>query len=231
MTFTHPLGGDVRSLSPNPIALSDLPSLSYVAVTPAHNEAANLHRLATSLAAQIIKPREWLIVDDRSTDDTRAIALALGREHDWIRVVQTAGSATSALSEGLGRRLAKEALAFSFGVETIREPPSVVVKLDADISFGPDFFARLLRAFESDETLGIAGGICHEWAPDHAEWRPHFVTGSHVRGATRAYRWDCLQAVLPFEPRQGWDGIDSSKANAHGWSSRSIDGLPFSTIG
>jgi 4,4'-diaponeurosporenoate glycosyltransferase len=43
-------------------------------IIPARNEAHNLPRLLESLAAQSIKPREVIVVDDSSTDDTAEVA-------------------------------------------------------------------------------------------------------------------------------------------------------------
>jgi hypothetical protein len=99
------------------------------------------------------------------------------------------------------------------------------VKLDADVSFEDDFFERLLLEFEQDSQLGIAGGICLEL--EDGVWRPQHVTGSHVRGATRAYRWSCFQQVLTLEEALGWDGIDELKAEVLGWTVRTIGHLPF----
>ena len=53
------------------------------------------------------------------------------------------------------------------------------------------------------------------------------MTGSSVWGAARAYRRTCLDAVLPFEARVGWDGIDELRANARGWRTRTIPDLAF----
>ena len=53
------------------------------------------------------------------------------------------------------------------------------------------------------------------------------MTGGTVWGATRAYRWACLQDVLPLEARHGWDGIDQLKARARGWETRTLTDLPF----
>ena len=53
------------------------------------------------------------------------------------------------------------------------------------------------------------------------------VTGSTVWGASRAFRWPCLQQILPFEERVAWDGIDEFKANARGWRTEAFENLPF----
>jgi hypothetical protein len=53
------------------------------------------------------------------------------------------------------------------------------------------------------------------------------VSRSHVRGATRGYRFSCLTEILPLEERMGWDGVDELKAAVRGWGVRSISDLPF----
>jgi hypothetical protein len=121
--------------------------------------------------------------------------------------------------------LGRDVIAFTAGVTALAEAPDVVVKLDADVSFEPDFFARLLDAFEADPRLGIASGVC--WELEAGEWRPVHVSRSHVRGATRAYRWRCYEEVGPLVQRLGWDGIDEVKAAIRGWTTGSIAGLPF----
>jgi len=47
-------------------------------IIPARNEAHNLPRLLQSLATQAVTPREILVVDDGSTDDTASIAREMG---------------------------------------------------------------------------------------------------------------------------------------------------------
>ncbi|HET8952338.1 MAG TPA: hypothetical protein VFN44_17580, partial [Solirubrobacteraceae bacterium] len=103
--------------------------------------------------------------------------------------------------------------------------PPFVVSMDADISFEPDFFERLLGEFAADERLGIASGS--GWEISNGVWKQRHLTGSTVWGAARAYRRACLEDVLPFEERLGWDGIDEFKANARGWTTRTVVDIPF----
>ena len=53
------------------------------------------------------------------------------------------------------------------------------------------------------------------------------MTGTTVWGASRAYRWGCLQELLPLEERIAWDGIDEFKANSRGWRTTTFEELPF----
>lgn len=192
--------------------------MDYALVTPVRNEAENLPRLAASVVGQTRLPSLWVIVDNGSTDETPSIARQLGAGHDWIRVLETPG-------EVVPTRGAPIVRAFLAGLEELVGRPDVIVKLDADVSFAADYFERLLDAFAADPSLGIASGTC--WELEHGAWRARFSTRSHVRGAVRAYRRECLEQVIPLEQRIGWDGIDEIKAAVRGWSTASLAGLPF----
>jgi len=200
-------------------------TLTYAAITPARDEAENLARLASCLLEQTERPLEWIVVDDGSVDGSREIVQALGDEYSWMRAISSPGVDTHAGPLETGRVGGRDVVAFKHGVSALRQRPDVVFKLDADVSFEPDFFARLLDALEADPRLGIAGGECLEL--EHGEWRPRNVTGGHVRGATRGYRWSCFEDVSPLTEQLGWDGIDEVKARLRGWETRSIGDVTF----
>jgi glycosyltransferase involved in cell wall biosynthesis len=164
-------------------------------------------------------PEAWVIVDTGSTDETPAIAAAAARDHPWIHVLALADDGGVARGGPIAR-------AFEAGLEAVAPPPDVVIKLDADITMRSDYFARLLAEFDADATLGIASGIGYERDADGA-WRQRHVTDGHVWGAARAYRWQCLQQILPLEARMGWDGVDELKAGAHGWRTGTLRHIPF----
>ena len=89
------------------------------------------------------------------------------------------------------------------------------MKVDADTSFDRDYFARLLEHFQLQSDLGIAGGSCYE-VVDGA-WQRIKVSGSHPRGASRAYRWTLLDDVFALELELGWDGVDEVMAELRGY--------------
>ena len=192
---------------------------SYAVVTPARDEADNLPRLAASLAAQTVVPESWAIVDNGSTDGTVEVARRLAAEHRWIRVLSLPGSTVADRGAPIVRAL-------QAGIAELADaPPAILVNVDADISMEPDYFGRLLAKFDADPELGIASGSAYEIR--RGSWQQRFVTGSTVWGASRAYRWDCLQELLPLEERVGWDGVDEFKANARGWRTLAFEELPF----
>jgi biofilm PGA synthesis N-glycosyltransferase PgaC len=198
---------------------------TYAAVTPARNEGANLRRLGRCLAEQTVHPTAWIIVDDGSEDDTRDTAAELAHEYPWISLEAAPAPRERGGPLVAGRRTGRDVVAFMHGVDALPQTPDVVVKLDADVSFERDFFERLLDEFAADPTLGIASGTCYEL--EDGVWRAQHSTRSHVRGATRAYRWSCALEVFPLEQRLGWDGVDELLAIVNGWRTDSIAGLPF----
>jgi glycosyltransferase involved in cell wall biosynthesis len=192
--------------------------LRYALGTPVWNEEANLPRLAARLEAQTQRPEAWVIVDTGSTDASTAEAQALAERLPWVHAV--------VLAEDAAARGGPVVRAFARGVEGLGDDlPEVVVKLDADLDFDDDYLERLVGAFEERPRLGIASGLCHE--EEDGAWRPAYGTRSHVWGASRAYRRECLADVLPLEERQGWDEIDAIKARLRGWEVGTLFELPF----
>jgi biofilm PGA synthesis N-glycosyltransferase PgaC len=193
--------------------------LSYALITPTRNEAANLRRLAPCILNQTTVPRQWIIVDNGSTDETPQIARALAEQHPWISLLEIPG-------ETVAVRGAPVVRAFHAGIAALDDSVDVLVKLDADVSIESDYFARQQQAFHEDPSLGIAGGLCMEPRED-GSFEAARVVYDHVRGAIRAYRWACLLQVTPLEERMGWDGIDEMKAQVNGWRTRTLPGLSF----
>jgi biofilm PGA synthesis N-glycosyltransferase PgaC len=95
-----------------------------------------------------------------------------------------------------------------------------VAKFDADLAFEADLFERLFTEFDSDPRLGIAGG--HIYNPTKNGPVLDRVPDSHVRGATKVYRRDCLSAIWPLEEIAGWDTVDECRAQMAGWRTRSF---------
>jgi glycosyltransferase involved in cell wall biosynthesis len=192
---------------------------TYAVVTPARDEATNLPRLAACLAHQTVRPRAWNIVVNGSSDGTFELAEELAAEHEWVHVLSLPGSASA-------DRGAPVVRALQAGIAALGpKPPEIVVNVDADISMDPDYFEQLLSKFDSDPSLGIASGSAFEL--QRGAWRQRFVTDTTVWGASRAYRWACLQQLLPFEERIAWDGLDEFKANAGGWRTTAFEDIPF----
>jgi poly-beta-1,6-N-acetyl-D-glucosamine synthase len=193
---------------------------SYVIISPVRNEAKYLPLTVEAVAKQTILPRRWIIVDDGSQDETGAIAEAAAAKYDWIQVVhrsdrgyrQPGGGVVETFYDGYNQL---GALEWQF-----------VVKLDGDLSFAPDYFARCLLHFHQNPRLGIGGGtICKEmdgFLTPESTADPAF----HVRGATKIYRRECWECIEGLIRAPGWDTVDEFKANMLGWATYTFQEIP-----
>jgi biofilm PGA synthesis N-glycosyltransferase PgaC len=186
----------------------------YIIITPARDEEAHIEKTILSVAQQTIRPLQWIIVDDGSHDGTGAIIDRYSGSYAWITALhrynrgfrQAGGGVIDAFYDGYAQIASSE---WDF-----------LVKLDADLSFAPDYFEQCFAEFANDPHLGIGGGgICHqENGVLKLEANPLF----HVRGATKIYKrqcWDHLDGLLHAP---GWDTVDEVKANMLGWKTRSF---------
>jgi len=192
--------------------------LRYAVVTPVRNELSHLRALRDCLAEQRVLPQEWIILDDGSTDGTRGLADTLASTLPWTRSLHLDATVRATRGGPVVR-------SFVAGVRGLESRADLIVKLDADVTFDVDYFERLLGVFAERPRLGIASGVCHEFMD--GAWKPIYGTRSHVWGATRAYRRECLELVMPLEEREGWDELDALKARLEGWETGVIPDLPF----
>lgn len=192
-------------------------STKYVVITPVRNEALYLEESIASVVQQTIRPVEWIIVDDGSTDETGAILDRQASQHNWIRVVHRTNRGFRHSGTGV-----MEAFYDGYGALKTQDWGNLV-KLDADLILRPDYFERCFDQFSQDPQLGIGGGIvCDRGnAPLKFEQGPSF----HVRGAVKMYRRACWDAIGGLIISPGWDTVDELKANYLGWKTRSFTDL------
>jgi poly-beta-1,6-N-acetyl-D-glucosamine synthase len=182
---------------------------TYSIVSPVRDEADYLAVTAASLAAQTHRPQRWVIVDDGSTDDTRAIAEEWAAEHPWICVIASEGKHERA-------RGAPIVAAFKRGLRELDVRPDVVVKLDGDLFLPAHYFEWVCSVFDRDPRAGVVGGTV--WMPEDGRWRLDYGKTSHnVHGVAKAYRYDCLDEIGSLQESMGWDGIDEYAARARDW--------------
>ena len=150
-------------------------------ITPARDEAAHLERTIRAVAAQTQRPDLWLIVDDGSTDATPEILARAAAELPFLRVVQAPRHEESS---GDRLALAAEARAFNWALAEVELADYTHIgKLDADIELSSEYVERLLRHFEEQPELGVAGGRLLERGA--AGWQPPQVPGYHVAARSR----------------------------------------------
>jgi poly-beta-1,6-N-acetyl-D-glucosamine synthase len=188
---------------------------SYVVITPVRDEAPHLERTFRSMMSQSVLPAEWIVVDDGSTDGTAEI-IERYASLPWLRIVRRSNRGHRASGGGVVE-------AFDAGYEAMQTSSwDLLVKLDGDLSFLPDYFESCIKEFQADPKLGIGGGTvmtCDERGPRlDSKGDPPF----HVRGATKMYRRACWNTIRPLARAPGWDTIDEVKANHLGWTTRTF---------
>ena len=189
----------------------------YVIITPARDEEQHIEATIESVMGQTLRPAEWVIVDDGSTDRTSEILDQYAAQLPWIRLVHRPNRGFRKSGGGVVE-------AFYEGYDSLQcDAWDFIVKLDGDLSFSPDYFQRCFEHFREQPRLGIGGGdIYHNLDGElRLEANPKF----HVRGATKIYRRPCWEDIGGLWLGPGWDTIDEVKANMLGWKTTTFEDL------
>jgi poly-beta-1,6-N-acetyl-D-glucosamine synthase len=189
-------------------------NVKYVIITPVRDEEKHIEATIKAVAGQTIRPTEWVIVDDGSSDRTGYIIDRYATQLPWISVVHRSNRGFRKSGGGVVE-------AFYDGYNSLHSLDwDFVVKLDGDLSLPATYFEKCFEHFERDPKLGIGGGeIYHDCGGvQKLEANPKF----HVRGATKIYRRTCWEAIGGLLRAPGWDTIDEVKANMLGWKTYSF---------
>ncbi len=158
---------------------------SYILVTPARNEEATIETTIKSVISQSVLPQEWVIVSDRSTDQTDKIVAKFAAIHDFIRLRRIEGEP--------GHSFAAVVQATEAGMNAAQcKDYSFVGLLDADLRFAPYYYENLMGEFELDPTLGLAGGLVLD--PDDTMENVQ-QNLAEVAGATQFFKRACFESL------------------------------------
>ncbi len=177
-------------------------------IVPTHNEAANITELLDRLDHHV-PSADILVIDDASTDDTRAIVHARQRTHPNLRIVERE------VKNGLGDAYVH---AFRIGLDAGYD---ALVEIDADLSHDPAVLPTMLGVAEHGISLVIGsryipGGSVTGW-PRRRTWLSRWgnryaaiMLGLAVNDATagyRVYRAETLRRI----------GLDDVRADGYGF--------------
>jgi biofilm PGA synthesis N-glycosyltransferase PgaC len=189
-------------------------------ISPVHNEAGHIQRVARALAAQSRPPEAWVVVDDASTDATLALLRELESEIPFMTLLSAPPMPAARGRDRLAQ--AAEIRAFNHGLATMDwRAFTHIAKLDGDVELPPDWYETLLRRFDLDPSLGIACGQLAEVLDGSSHVLP--IPPHHVHGALKLYSRACFEAIGGIEERLGWDTIDEAYARMNGLKTRSFD--------
>lgn len=183
--------------------------LNFYIVIPAHNEESVIALTLDSIARQTILPKCVVVVNDNSTDNTKQIVSQYAETFSWLKLVNI----TSSNDHIPGSKVVN---AFYKGLDVLDNHFDVICKFDADIILPNNYLERLEFLFESDHTIGIAGGLAY--IKKNNQWIYENISNKdHVRGPFKAYRKKCFEHIGGLKPSIGWDTLDTLLAKYHGW--------------
>jgi biofilm PGA synthesis N-glycosyltransferase PgaC len=192
------------------------PKVKYCVITPVRDEEQYILGTIDAVLNQSVRPVEWIIVDDGSTDATGAIIDRYAQKYSWIRALHRENRGYRSTGGGV------EAFLDAYSLLQSRDW-GYLVNLDGDLIFAPDYFERCFEYFHKTPNLGIGGGTIYAKVRHHLhmEKAPAF----HVRGATKIYRRECWEKLGGLFCGLGWDTVDEVKANQLGWTTRTFPDL------
>jgi glycosyltransferase involved in cell wall biosynthesis len=183
--------------------------MNYYIIIPAYNEESLIALTLESLILQTVLPSKIVVVNDNSTDKTADIVLGFAKKNPCITLVNKT-------SEAIHLPGSKVIQAFHEGEKHIDDNYDILVKIDADLIFPSNYFETIIKHFESDDRIGMAGGFCY--IEKNGEWILENLTDKdHIRGALKAYRKDTFKQIGGLKPAMGWDTVDELLCKFYNW--------------
>ena len=172
-----------------------------------------MERTIACLEAQSIRPSQWIVVDDGSTDATPQILARAEQRIPWLKVVTR---------EDRGHRKVGGGVidAFYDGLAAADPEYDYLAKLDVDLEFGPHYLQQALRHFAADPKLGAVSGKV--FRRDGGALVEEFMVDEMVAGQFKLYRRAAFEAIGGFVREVMWDGIDFHRCRMEGWRTCSL---------
>ncbi len=191
----------------------------YVLITAAHNEEVYIEKTLISVITQSVLPLKWVIVNDRSTDRTEEIIRNYRTNNDFITLLTISGEST--------RNFAAQVSAINRGYGLVNHLKfDFIGNLDADISFEPDYFERLLNVLQQNAKLGLTGGtVCEQ---QNGIFKPRKTNNPRsVAHAVQFFRRRCYEDVGGYKPLRygGPDWYAEVSARMNGWEVQAVQDL------
>ena len=183
--------------------------MKYYIVIPSHNEESLISLTLQSLVEQTVLPTKIVVVNDNSTDKTEDVVNSFVTKYPFISLVNKT-------SDAIHLPGSKVIQAFQKGLETLDENYDFIVKADADLIFPNNYFETIIKHFQSDERIGMAGGFCY--IEKNGGWILENLTDKdHIRGALKAYRKETFKQIDGLKPEMGWDTVDELLCKFYNW--------------
>ena len=183
--------------------------MKYYVIIPAYNEEAFMSLTLQSLVEQTVLPTKIVVVNDNSTDKTPEIVSEFASKYPFITLVNKK-------SDAIHLPGSKVIQAFHEGEKNIDDHYDIIAKVDADLIFPKNYFETIIKHFESDDRIGMAGGFCY--IEKNSNWILENLTDKdHIRGALKAYRKETFKQIGGLKPQMGWDTVDELLCKFYNW--------------
>ncbi len=159
--------------APTPPPAADRAGIEISVVAPAHNEEGNVANLVNEVGAAILPLGigfEFVIVDDGSTDSTRARVMEMARTRPWLRCVAMTRTPPG---KGCG-----QSAAFHAGFRAARG--RLIATLDADLQNDPADIPAMLSLMREQNADMVQGDRSHA-RKDNAVRRVGSIVGRKFR--------------------------------------------------
>lgn len=175
-------------------------------VMPNYNHARYLPRSLGAIFAQSLQPREVLVLDDASTDDSIAVIESFARRHSALRLVKNESNCGVVAT-------------MNRGLELVRTRYAAYSAADDYVL--PGFFEKTVSLLERHPKAGLAFGFDafqfgdegrpepnpDGWPAEARYYSPDEVCRylrHTIAGHTTIYRVDALRQVGGFDPALAW---------------------------
>ncbi|HAC64483.1 MAG TPA: glycosyltransferase family 2 protein [Cyanothece sp. UBA12306] len=186
-----------------------------VLISPVRNEGNFIGRMIKSIVNQTLRPVEWLIVDDGSTDTTPEILEKAAQEYDWIHIEKKPDRGVRSVGPGVVE-------AFYYGYERLKTKDyNYIGKVDGDLELPLKYFETLLTFFARDRYLGGASG--KPFLEENGKLIQERISDEMVAGGINFYRRQCFEDIGGFVREVHWDGIAYHRARMKGWRTCSME--------
>lgn len=190
----------------------------YILITSAHNEAGLIENTIKSILGQEIRPIEWIIVDDGSTDNTSEVVKKFVKNNSFIKLFNKKADTNRDFSSKVN------AIHLAVSKITSQEYDYLGI-LDADITFSPSYYATVISKFSINKKLGIAGGMIYDLV--NGKTIPLYLHPNITRGAVQFFKRECYEDVGGLQPLKygGEDSAACFSARSKGWEVKNFEDL------
>lgn len=198
--------------------LLNIKKLDYILITAARNEEDYIDATIKSVLSQTVLPQKWIIVSDGSTDKTDRIIKEHSEHSNLLEFVRREAEDSRQFD------IASKVFALNTGYERIKSYAcGYIGHLDADITMERDYYENIIKKFNENKLLGIAGGFIYEPVAGRFKCRP-YNTSRSVAGAIQLFRRECYEHIGGFIPLRmgGEDTYAEVVARKKGWKVQSF---------